>query len=207
MITQIILFCRLAYVIGSIPFALIVGKVFYNTDIRTLGSGNLGTTNTFRCLGKKAGITVFVCDVSKGIVATFLPTLMLGRVDFLSVFGAFAMIGHVFPIFANFKGGKAVATGSGVFIFLYPMLSLLLLVIFFATLFLTGYVSLGSILMSITAIGYLSIFESGIDKWIMIVMCVFVIYVHKKNISRLINGTENQSKLKLKRGSKNDKNH
>jgi len=207
MITQIILFCILAYVIGSIPFALIVGKVFYNTDIRTLGSGNLGTTNTFRCLGKKAGITVFVCDVSKGIVATFLPTLMLGRVDFLSVFGAFAMIGHVFPIFANFKGGKAVATGSGVFIFLYPMLSLLLLVIFFATLFLTGYVSLGSILMSITAIGYLSIFESGIDKWIMIVMCVFVIYVHKKNISRLINGTENQSKLKLKRGSKNDKNH
>ena len=207
MITQIILFCILAYVIGSIPFALIVGKVFYNTDIRTLGSGNLGTTNTFRCLGKKAGITVFVCDVSKGIVATFLPTLMLGRVDFLSVFGAFAMIGHVFPIFANFKGGKAVATGSGVFIFLYPMLSLLLLIIFFVNLFLTGYVSLGSILMSITAIGYLSIFESGIDKWIMIVMCVFVIYVHKKNILRLINGTENQSKLKLKRGSKNDKNH
>ena len=207
MITQIILFCILAYVIGSIPFALIVGKVFYNTDIRTLGSGNLGTTNTFRCLGKKAGITVFVCDVSKGIVATFLPTLMLGRVDFLSVFGAFAMIGHVLPIFANFKGGKAVATGSGVFIFLYPMLSLLLLVIFFATLFLTGYVSLGSILMSLTAIGYLSIFESGIDKWVMIVMCIFVIYVHKKNILRLINGTENQSKLKLKRGSKNDKNH
>ena len=197
----------MAYVIGSIPFALIVGKVFYNTDIRTLGSGNLGTTNTFRCLGKKAGITVFVCDVSKGIVATFLPTLMLGRVDFLSVFGAFAMIGHVFPIFANFKGGKAVATGSGVFIFLYPMLSLLLLVIFFATLFLTGYVSLGSILMSLTAIGYLSIFESGIDKWVMIVMCIFVIYVHKKNILRLINGTENQSKLKIKRGTKNDKNH
>ena len=83
MITQIILFCILAYVVGSIPFALIVGKVFYNTDIRTLGSGNLGTTNTFRCLGKKAGITVFIFDVSKGIIATFLPTLMLGRVDFL----------------------------------------------------------------------------------------------------------------------------
>ena len=211
MITQIILSCISAYVIGSIPFALIVGKVFYNTDIRTLGSGNLGTTNTFRCLGKKAGVIVFICDVSKGIIATFLPTLMLGRVDFLSIFGAFAMIGHVFPIFANFKGGKAVATGSGVFIFLYPMLSLLLLVIFFANLFLTGYVSLGSILMSITAIGYLSIFETGIDKWIMIIMCVCATHAHKKNISRLINGTENQSKLKLKskpkRGTKNDKNH
>ena len=189
MITQIILFCILAYVIGSIPFALIVGKVFYNTDIRTLGSGNLGTTNTFRCLGKKAGVTVFICDVSKGIVATFLPTLMLGRVDYLSIFGAFAMIGHVFPIFANFKGGKAVATGSGVFIFLYPMLSLLLLAIFFSTLFLTGYVSLGSILISLTAIGYLGFFEAGIDKWVMIVMCIFVIYMH-------ISGTELAKKLR-----------
>ena len=207
MITQIVLFCVLAYVIGSIPFALIVGKVFYNTDIRTLGSGNLGTTNTFRCLGKKAGVIVFICDVSKGIIATFFPTLMLGRVDFLSIFGAFAMIGHVFPIFANFKGGKAVATGSGVFIFLYPMLSLLLLAIFFSTLFLTGYVSLGSILISLTAIGYLSLFEAGIDKWIMIVMCAFVIYMHKKNIQKLINGTENQSKLKIGKGKKNDKNH
>ena len=151
MITQIILFCILAYVIGSIPFALIVGKVFYNTDIRTLGSGNLGTTNTFRCLGKKAGVTVFI--------------------------------------------------------FLYPMLSLLLLAIFFSTLFLTGYVSLGSILISLTAIGYLGFFEAGIDKWVMMVMCVFVIYMHKKNIKRLLNGTENQSKLKIKRGTKNDKNH
>ena len=132
---------------------------------------------------------------------------MLGRVDFLSIFGAFAMIGHVFPIFANFKGGKAVATGSGVFIFLYPMLSLLLLAIFFSTLFLTGYVSLGSILISLTAIGYLGFFEAGIDKWVMMVMCVFVIYMHKKNIKRLLNGTENQSKLKIKRGTKNDKNH
>ena len=132
---------------------------------------------------------------------------MLGRVDFLSIFGAFAMIGHVFPIFANFKGGKAVATGSGVFIFLYPMLSLLLLVIFFSTLFLTGYVSLGSILISLTAIGYLSLFETGFDKWIMIVMCFFVIYMHKKNIQRLISGTENQSKLKIGKGKKNDENH
>ena len=207
MITQVILFCDLAYVIGSIPFALIVGKVFYNTDIRTLGSGNLGTTNTFRCLGKKAGVTVFICDVSKGIIATFIPTLILGRVDYLSIFGSFAMIGHVCHLFAHFNGGNADATGSGVFIFLYPMLSLLLLAIFFSTLFLTGYVSLSSILISLTAIGYLSLFEAGVDKWIMIVMCVFVIYMHKKNIQRLINGTENQSKLKIGKGKKNDKNH
>ena len=202
MVMQIILFIVIAYLIGSISPALLVGKIFYNTDIRTMGSGNLGTTNTFRCLGKKAGVIVFVLDISKGIIATMLPSLVLGRVGYLSIFGAFAMIGHVYPIFANFKGGKAVATGSGVFIFLYPTLSLILVAIFFSTLFITGYVSLGSILICLTSIVYLSIFESGIDKWVMIVMCIFVIYMHKKNIQRLLNGTENQSKAKLRLGRK-----
>ena len=202
MVMQIILFIVIAYLIGSISPALLVGKIFYNTDIRTMGSGNLGTTNTFRCLGKKAGVIVFVLDISKGIIATMLPSRVLGRVEYLSIFGAFAMIGHVYPIFANFKGGKAVATGSGVFIFLYPTLSLILVAIFFSTLFITGYVSLGSILICLTSIVYLSIFESGIDKWIMIVMCIFVIYMHKSNIKRLLNGTENKSKAKIKLGAK-----
>ena len=202
MVMQIILFIVIAYLIGSISPALLVGKIFYNTDIRTMGSGNLGTTNTFRCLGKKAGVIVFVLDISKGIITTMLPSLVLGRVEYLSIFGAFAMIGHVYPIFANFKGGKAVATGSGVFIFLYPTLSLILVAIFFSTLFITGYVSLGSILICLTSIVYLSIFESGIDKWIMIVMCIFVIYMHKSNIKRLLNGTENKSKAKIKLGAK-----
>lgn len=202
MVMQIILFIVIAYLIGSISPALLVGKIFYNTDIRTMGSGNLGTTNTFRCLGKKAGVIVFVLDISKGIIATMLPSLVLGRVEYLSIFGAFAMIGHVYPIFANFKGGKAVATGSGVFIFLYPTLSLILVAIFFSTLFITGYVSLGSILICLTSIVYLTIFESGIDKWIMIVMCIFVIYMHKSNIKRLLNGTENKSKAKIKLGAK-----
>ena len=202
MVMQIILFIVIAYLIGSISPALLVGKIFYNTDIRTMGSGNLGTTNTFRCLGKKAGVIVFVLDISKGIIATMLPSLVLGRVEYLSIFGAFAKIGHVYPIFANFKGGKAVATGSGVFIFLYPTLSLILVAIFFSTLFITGYVSLGSILICLTSIVYLSIFESGIDKWIMIVMCIFVIYMHKSNIKRLLNGTENKSKAKIKLGAK-----
>ena len=202
MVMQIILFIVIAYLIGSISPALLVGKIFYNTDIRTMGSGNLGTTNTFRCLGKKAGVIVFVLDISKGIIATMLPSLVLGRVEYLSIFGAFAMIGHVYPIFANFKGGKAVATGSGVFIFLYPTLSLILVAIFFSTLFITGYVSLGSILICLTSIVYLSIFESGIDKWVMIVMCIFVIYMHKSNIKRLLNGTENKSKVKIKLGAK-----
>ena len=202
---QIILLSILAYLIGSIPFALIVGKLFYNQDIRKLGSGNLGTTNTFRCLGKKAGITVFVMDVLKGVLAVLISNVVLGRVEYLALFGALAMIGHIFPIFANFKGGKAVATGTGIFVFLYPLLSIVLMIVFFSILFLTGYVSLGSITISSLAILYLSIYEHTISGKIMIVMCLFVIYVHKKNIHRLINGTENKSKLKLKWGKNNDK--
>lgn len=207
MILKIILLSVLSYLIGAIPFALIVGKVFYNQDIRTMGSGNLGTTNAFRCLGKKAGISVFVLDITKGIVAVWIPSLVLGNVDYLALFGACAMIGHIFPIFANFKGGKAVAAGSGVFIFLYPTLSLILVVIFLSILFLTGYVSLGSITISAFSIVYLALFEHTISSYIMIVMCMFVIYVHKKNIYRLLNGTENKSKLKIKWGKHNDRNN
>lgn len=196
---QILLYCLIAYLIGSIPFALVIGKTFYNTDIRTMGSGNLGTTNTFRCLGKKAGVSVFILDVSKGILATFLPILSLGAVDYLSIFGAFAMIGHIFPIFANFKGGKAVATGTGVFIFLYPLLSAVLVLIFLSILLLTGYVSLGSITICALSIIYLGFFQTGVDKWVMIIMCAFVIYMHRKNIIRLLNGTESKSKIKLRK--------
>lgn len=198
MIIKIFLLCIIAYLIGSIPFALIVGRLFYNTDIREMGSGNLGTTNTFRCLGKKAGVSVFVLDILKGSVAVGVAESFIGSVDFLALFGAFAMIGHVFPIFANFRGGKAVATGSGVFIYLYPLLSLILVIIFFSNLFITGYVSLGSILICLTGIVYLLIYGIGINKYIMIVMCIFVIYMHKKNIKRLLNGTESRSKLKIK---------
>ena len=197
-----------AYLLGSIPSGLWIGQTFFQKDIREFGSGNLGSTNAFRVLGPKAGSVVLFCDVFKGSLATILAMTIFKQPSISPLWiASFAVIGHTFPLFASFKGGKAVATGSGVFIFLYPMLSLLLLAIFFSTLFLTGYVSLGSILISLTAIGYLSLFETGFDKWIMIVMCIFVIYMHKKNIQRLISGTENQSKLKIGKGKKNDENH
>ncbi|MDO4813603.1 MAG: glycerol-3-phosphate 1-O-acyltransferase PlsY [Gemella sp.] len=194
---EILLIALVSYLIGSVPWALIIGKVFFGKDIRTMGSGNLGTTNTIRNLGKKAGFVVFFLDISKSIISMFIANHYLGDINYLSLFGAMAMIGHIFPIFAGFKGGKAVATASGIFMYLYPGLAVALMIIFFINLFLTGYVSLGSIIIAtIGAIG-VGIIGQGIDKYIMIIMCLLVIYMHKSNIVRLKNGTENRSKLKI----------
>lgn len=203
----IICLCIFSYLIGSIPFALIVGKKLYNVDIRTLGSGNLGTTNTIRNLGKKAGFLVFILDFLKGIVSLILARIVIGENDYLAVFGAFTMIGHIFPIFANFKGGKAVATGTGVFMFLYPILCVVLMLIFFSTIFLTGYVSLGSVIISFLGGIYILINGTGVNRYVMAVMCILVIYMHKKNMIRIKNGVEYRSKLKIKFGGENDKNN
>lgn len=193
----IFLLCVMAYLLGSIPFALVIGKIFFNKDIRNMGSGNLGTTNMIRNFGKKAGLTVFFLDFSKGFISIYLANLILGDVNYLSVFGLFAIIGHIFPIFANFKGGKAVATSSSIFVYLYPLLALFLLIIFFTVLFLTGYVSLGSIIMALSTLMYMIFFAQGIDKYIIIAICILVIILHKSNIIRIKNGTENVSKLKI----------
>lgn len=203
----IICLCIFSYLIGSIPSALIIGKKLYNVDIRTLGSRNLGTTNTIRNLGKKAGFLVFILDFLKGIVSLVLARIVIGENDYLAIFGAFAMIGHIFPIFANFKGGKAVATGTGIFMFLYPVLCLVLMIIFFSTILLTGYVSLGSIIISFLGGIYILINDTGINRYVMVTMCILVIYMHKKNIIRIKNGVENKSKLKIKFGVEDDKNN
>ncbi|MBU0278683.1 glycerol-3-phosphate 1-O-acyltransferase PlsY [Gemella sp. zg-1178] len=195
----IFLLLLLSYLLGSIPFALIIGKIFFNKDIRNMGSGNLGTTNMIRNLGKKAGLAVFFLDFLKGILSLIIANKILGDVTYLTLFGAFAMIGHIFPVFANFKGGKAVATGSSVFVYLYPYLALALIIIFFINLFITGYVSLGSIIISFLGALYIGIFGVGLDRYIMVFMCMFIIYMHKDNIIRIIKGTENISKLKIKK--------
>ena len=129
MINAIALLC--AYLIGSIPSALWIGKLFYQTDIRNHGSGNLGGTNTFRVLGKKAGIIVTLMDILKGTAATllvFLPVFNDVTVHAL-VLGAIAVVGHMFPIFAGFRGGKAVATSAGVILgYAWPLFFVLLAV-------------------------------------------------------------------------------
>ncbi|MCA1030203.1 glycerol-3-phosphate 1-O-acyltransferase PlsY [Bacillus timonensis] len=179
----------LAYVIGSIPFGLIVGKIGYGIDIREHGSGNLGGTNTFRTLGVKAGLIVTVADILKGSLATALPFVFSVDIHPLLV-GMFAVVGHVYPLFARFKGGKAVATSGGVLLFYNPLLFAVMIVVFFTFLYITKFVSLSSMLTAISAVIY-SIFTQDMPLIIVIsFLATFVIYRHRANIKRIVEKTE-----------------
>lgn len=179
-----------SYILGSIPFALVVSKIGFNKDIRQLGSGNLGATNTFRALGIKAGIIVITSDILKGTLATLIPIIF--QLDIHPIFiGLFAVIGHMFPVFANFRGGKAVATSAGIILAVGPLLFLLVIGIFMMTLYLTKYVSLSSIITSILAtILALVIYKDWIFIAIISLLTCFVVYRHKDNIKRIIDKTE-----------------
>lgn len=184
-----------AYLLGSIPSGLWIGQLFYHTDIRQHGSGNLGATNTFRVLGKKAGIIVLLMDLFKGYLSVLLAThLHLGMVSPL-VIGLFAVLGHTYPLFAQFKGGKAVATFSGVILGYQPWLFLVCLMIFIGLLIITKTVSLTSML-TITIGVFLTFFVGDpLLTFIAILVDVFIIYRHRENIRRLIKGTENKIDL------------
>ena len=130
---EYVLFAIVAYLLGSIPSALIVGKLGYNIDIREHGSGNLGGTNTFRVLGIKAGIIVTLADILKGTLATLIPLFFDADVYPLAI-GIFAVIGHTYPIFARFKGGKAVATSGGIVLGVNPILFVVMILTFLLTL-------------------------------------------------------------------------
>ncbi|HAO6013150.1 TPA: glycerol-3-phosphate 1-O-acyltransferase PlsY [Listeria monocytogenes] len=192
MTINLILLSLLAYVIGSIPSGLWIGKIFYKKDIRDFGSGNLGATNSFRVLGIKAGSIVTVMDILKGTVATLLPYFFQLNVDhhFWLLTGAFAIIGHSFPLFAGFRGGKAVATSAGVILAYAPLLFVAALVVFLVTLKLSKYVSLSSMIGALAAL--ISSFFMG--DWILIILvaCIatFVIWRHRANITRIRNGEE-----------------
>ncbi|AHI55783.1 glycerol-3-phosphate 1-O-acyltransferase PlsY [Listeria ivanovii] len=192
MTINLILLSLLAYVIGSIPSGLWIGKIFYKKDIRDFGSGNLGATNAFRVLGVKAGSIVTIMDILKGTVATLLPFFFQLNVDhhFWLLTGAFAIIGHSFPLFAGFRGGKAVATSAGVILAYAPLLFVAALVVFLVTLKLSKYVSLSSMIGALAAL-LISFF---LGDWILIILvaciAIFVIWRHRANISRIRNGEE-----------------
>ncbi|WP_099158205.1 glycerol-3-phosphate 1-O-acyltransferase PlsY [Virgibacillus ndiopensis] len=184
-----ILFAIIAYVLGSIPSALIVGKVGFKIDIREHGSGNLGATNTFRVLGIKAGIIVTLADILKGTVATLIPLLFDADVYRL-VIGLFAVLGHTYPLFAKFKGGKAVATSGGIIFGVNPLLFLVMIVTFVLTLYVSKYVSLSSMITGVVSAIVAMLFK---DVGLIIVisaLTIFVFYRHKENIKRIKNGTE-----------------
>lgn len=185
-----------AYLLGSIPTALWIGKGFYKVDVREHGSKNLGATNSFRVLGKKPGIIVTLVDIFKGTAAVLLPFLPVFA-DFsldTIVLGIAAIIGHMFPIFASFRGGKAVATSAGVFLgYAFPLF-MILFVIFFSTLKMFKMVSLTSIISAISAFIYgivALIVADNVSLFILTgVLCAFIVYKHRANIQRIKNGTE-----------------
>ena len=179
----------LAYLIGSIPSGLIIGKKFYGIDIREHGSGNLGGTNSFRVLGVKAGLVVTLADILKGTLAAALPFFF--QIDMpLLIAGIFAVIGHTYPIFAGFKGGKAVATSAGVLLCYAPLMFLVMIAGFFVCLYITKYVSLSSMFGGLVAIIYSLIIKDTTLAIVVAVLTLFVIYRHRANIKRIINKTE-----------------
>ncbi|PLR78586.1 glycerol-3-phosphate acyltransferase [Bacillus sp. V3-13] len=179
----------LAYLLGSIPSGLIIGKVFYGTDIRQHGSGNLGGTNTFRTLGVKAGLIVTIADILKGTLAASLPVLFGSDLHPLLT-GVVSVIGHMYPLFAGFRGGKAVATSGGVLLFYAPPMFVIILLIFFISLYITKYVSLSSMTAAIGAVVY-AIFFGDLPLIIVVsILGIFVFYRHRANIKRIINKTE-----------------
>lgn len=185
-----------AYLLGSIPTGLWVGKLFFNTDIREHGSKNLGATNSFRILGRKAGIVVTVVDILKGTAAVLLPYLAFFEDATISplALGVIALVGHMFPIFAGFRGGKAVATSAGVLLGVAWPLFVILVFVFFGSLKLFKMVSLTSMISATAALIYGIVYWIITGNWGLCVMTiflfVFIIYRHRDNIKRIKNGTE-----------------
>lgn len=187
----------MSYLYGSIPFALVVGKLFYHTDVRESGSGNLGGTNAGRILGKKAGITVILLDASKCCISILIARIIAHSMglnsDIIYPCALACVFGHCYPIFAGFRGGKAVSVAIGYALVTNIYAFIIALVIFFITLKLTKYVSLASILGSST-IAIIAPFIGYSTIGIMTNICIvgLLIYKHKANIKRLREGTENK---------------
>ena len=203
-VLYITLFLFAAYLLGSIPASVWIGKFFYNIDVREFGSGNAGATNTFRVLGTKAGIPVLIIDVLKGTAAVSLSFLsgFTMETPFFTNFqiglGIAALIGHIFPIFAGFRGGKGVATILGVVMCITPISCSVALLVFLTVLFITRYVSLSSMMAGISYPIILNLGMHNTDVILIvfsILTAVLLIITHRKNILRLLNKTESRIKF------------
>ena len=203
----IILLSILAYVLGSIPSSVWVGQSFFGIDVRDFGSGNAGATNTFRVLGKKAGIYVLILDIIKGFTAASLVYLVpqispvFNKTFFINLqllFGLLAVVGHLYPIFAQFKGGKGIATLFGMILAIHYLSALACVLIFVVLLLSTRFVSLSSISAAIIfPISLIWIFKRHEPLFIAFGICaaVLVVLTHRKNIDRLLNGNESKARL------------
>ncbi|PLX15181.1 MAG: acyl-phosphate glycerol 3-phosphate acyltransferase [Salinivirgaceae bacterium] len=197
----------LAYLLGSVPSAVWIGKTFFDKDVREHGSGNAGATNTFRVLGWKPGSIVFAIDTLKGFLAVYLLNFSdaskyeYGTFFFIGA-GLLAVFGHIYPLFAQFKGGKGVATMLGVILGLHPVPGALALSVFVIVFFTTQYVSLGSLLAGLSFPILVFVLYPGTDNYMKgfaILLASILFFSHRANIKRLLTGTENRAKIYGKR--------
>ena len=203
---QYIFLIILSYLTGAFPSAVLFGKIFFKTDVREFGSGNAGATNTFRVLGKKAGIPVLILDIFKGWLAVnyiFFISSLSNNLDLVFeqqlVFGIAAVIGHLFPIYTGFRGGKGIATLLGLLVGIQPTAALLSSLVFIIIFFISRYVSLSSIFAAI-AFPIIIYFLSDSTDVSLIIFSIFVpllaLITHQKNIERLLKGEEVKVKFK-----------
>ncbi|MCM0598927.1 glycerol-3-phosphate 1-O-acyltransferase PlsY [Periweissella fabalis] len=187
---ELVILCIISYFIGSLPFGYWIGKVFYGRDIRTEGSGNIGTTNTLRVLGPVAGVAVLLLDLFKGTLAGALPTLLGMHHINPFITGFFAIIGHTFSIWLKFKGGKAVATSAGVLIAYNPFFFAVAVITLVVMLFLFSMMSVGSIMGFIMVTATAAMFHDWVLTIIAGVLTIFVTYRHRANLKRVLQGNE-----------------
>ncbi len=211
---ELVVIILVSYLIGSFPTAYLVGKIFFGFDIRTKGSGNMGSTNVFRVIGTKWGIVVQIVDIAKGFVPTFLLAPWLaqkGGVSFLSfegnvvvwqiIAGFCAVVGHVWSVFVGFRGGKGINTALGMMLGIAPLEVALALIVFLLVLFSTGFVSLGSIsaafAIPVVCLVRKYIFDFQYPNFpilisFTILLSIFIVYTHRENIKRMLLGKENR---------------
>ncbi|GAB3822868.1 glycerol-3-phosphate 1-O-acyltransferase PlsY [Pontibacter rugosus] len=200
-----------AYLIGSICSAVWIGKAYYGIDVRQHGSGNSGATNTFRVLGKKPGAVVMLLDIFKGWTATSLAGFLVifnaieaeQLIVFQLIYGAFGVLGHIFPVYERFKGGKGVATLLGMMLAIEPVVALMCIAIFVIVLFTSKYVSLGSMIAALAFPLLLLLPRFHPENPILIIfgfiLFAVVVLTHRKNINRLLTGEESKANIKLGR--------
>jgi len=188
-----ILVAVFSYIIGSIPSGLILGRLFWHTDLRAHGSRNIGATNAWRTLGKGAGIAVFIADCIKGQAGVLLGLSLPGTPIAAVIGGLFAIIGHSFSLFLRFHGGKGVATSLGVLTMLMGNVTLIVFVLWFTIVYMTRYVSLGSVVAGVITPILAALFAYPMEYIVFTVIAALLVIVrHRENIKRLMNGTENK---------------
>lgn len=195
---MIIVMLLLSYLIGAFPSGFVIGKLFFKKDIRQFGSGNTGATNSFRVLGRPAGFLVTFLDIFKGFITVFFPLWLPVHADGpISTFftnglivGLFAILGHVYPVYLKFQGGKAVATSAGVVLGVNPILLLILAIIFFIVLKIFKYVSLASIVAAICCVIGSLIIQDFILLVVSFLVSIILIIRHRSNIARIFRGEE-----------------